>query len=81
MTTDTQSTVRYGADLGLPVVDEAAFRNVVGHFASGVTVVTTSDDDQLYGTTVSAVSSLSSEPPMMLVCLNRSSATHDAVAR
>jgi flavin reductase (DIM6/NTAB) family NADH-FMN oxidoreductase RutF/DNA-binding FadR family transcriptional regulator len=81
MTTDTQSTVRYGADLGLPVVDEAAFRNVVGHFASGVTVVTTSDDDRLYGTTVSAVSSLSSEPPMMLVCLNRSSATHDAVAR
>jgi flavin reductase (DIM6/NTAB) family NADH-FMN oxidoreductase RutF/DNA-binding GntR family transcriptional regulator len=81
MTPDTQSAVRYGADLGLPVVDEAAFRNVVGHFASGVTIVTTSDDDRLYGTTVSAVSSLSSEPPMMLVCLNRSSATHDAVAR
>lgn len=81
MTPDTQSAVRYGADLGLPVVDETAFRNVVGHFASGVTIVTTSDDDQLYGTTVSAVSSLSSEPPMMLVCLNRSSATHDAVVR
>ncbi|TFV84878.1 FCD domain-containing protein [Microbacterium sp. dk485] len=73
--------VRYGIDLGLPVVEENVFRNVVGHFASGVTVITTADGDDLFGTTVSAVSSLSSDPPMMLICLNRSSVTHDAVAR
>jgi len=81
MTPETGAPVHYGTDLGLPVVDEAAFRNVVGHFASGVTIITTTDGEKLYGTTVSAVSSLSSDPPMMLVCLNRSSATHDAVAR
>lgn len=61
-------------------VDQNAFRNVVGHFASGVTVITAADDDGRYGTTASAVSSLSMDPPMMLVCLNRSSSTHDRVA-
>lgn len=80
MTAHSEPTVRYGIDLGLPVVDENVFRNVVGHFASGVTVITTADGERLFGTTVSAVSSLSAEPPMMLICLNRSSATHDAVA-
>ncbi|UOQ57094.1 flavin reductase [Leucobacter allii] len=62
-------------------VDESVFRNVAGHFASGVTVITTDDGERRYGTTASAVSSLSMDPPMMLVCLNRSSTTHDAVAR
>ena len=62
-------------------VDPAAFRHVVGHFASGVTVITTVVDGELFGTTASAVSSLSMEPPMMLACLNRSSSTHDAVLK
>ncbi|MFV0375002.1 flavin reductase [Microbacterium sp.] len=68
-------------DARLAPVDDAVFRNVVGHFASGVTVITTVDDGVLYGTTASAVSSLSMDPPMMLMCLNRSSTTHDAVQR
>ncbi|NLB47036.1 MAG: flavin reductase, partial [Microbacteriaceae bacterium] len=62
-------------------VDQAIFRNVAGHFASGVAVVTTAVDGVPYGTTVSAVSSLSMDPPMMLVCLNRSSNTHDQVKK
>ncbi|NKX54203.1 flavin reductase [Arthrobacter mobilis] len=62
-------------------VDQLVFRNVVGHFASGVTVITTVVDGELFGTTASAVSSLSMEPPMMLACLNRSSSTHDAVVK
>ncbi|MFD1214149.1 flavin reductase [Arthrobacter sp. GCM10027362] len=62
-------------------VDQLVFRNVVGHFASGVTVITTVADGEPFGTTASAVSSLSMEPPMMLACLNRSSNTHDAVLK
>ncbi|MCW4466941.1 flavin reductase [Glutamicibacter sp. MNS18] len=61
------------------LVDEAVFRNVAGYFATGVTVITTTCDDTPAGTTASAVASLSMDPPMMLVCLNRSSATHDKV--
>ncbi len=62
-------------------VDATVFRNVVGHFASGVAVITTAADGERFGTTASAVSSLSMEPPMMLVCLNKSSTTHDAVVK
>src|SRR5699024_5969008 len=57
----------------------ADFRDAAGHFASGVTVIGTSKRNELFGTTASAVLSLSMDPPMMLVCLNRSSSTHDAV--
>ncbi len=55
------------------------FRDIIGHFASGVTVVTALHDDTPYGTTASAVSSLSLEPPMLLVCLNRQSSTGRAI--
>jgi flavin reductase (DIM6/NTAB) family NADH-FMN oxidoreductase RutF/DNA-binding GntR family transcriptional regulator len=54
-----------------PTADE--FRDVVGRFASGVTVITTQKQDAPLGATASAVSSLSLEPPMLLVCLNRDS--------
>ena len=56
------------------------FREVISYFASGVTVVTTLQDDRPYGTTASAVASLSLEPPMLLVCLNKQSETGRAVA-
>jgi flavin reductase (DIM6/NTAB) family NADH-FMN oxidoreductase RutF/DNA-binding FadR family transcriptional regulator len=42
-------------------------------------VITAAHDGRRYGTTASAVSSLSLEPPMLLVCLNRQSATGRAV--
>ena len=57
------------------------FRHVIGHFASGVTVVTTTVDGRPAGTTASAITSLSLEPPMVLVCLHQSSATGQAIAR
>jgi flavin reductase (DIM6/NTAB) family NADH-FMN oxidoreductase RutF/DNA-binding FadR family transcriptional regulator len=56
------------------------FREVMGQFASGVTVITTVDDERRFGTTASAVTSLSLEPPMLLTCLNSSSATGRAIA-
>ncbi len=59
--------------------DKATFRHVIGHFASGVTVLTTRDGDEDFGATASAVSSLSLEPPMLLVCLNRRSSTQEAI--
>lgn len=47
------------------------FRTALGHFASGVTVVTTtSSDGRPYGLTVSAFSSLSLTPPLVLVCID-----------
>jgi flavin reductase (DIM6/NTAB) family NADH-FMN oxidoreductase RutF len=61
-------------------VDQTIFRDVVGHFTTGVAVITTSDGDRRYGVTASAVSSVSLDPPMLLVCLNRRLPTCDAIA-
>lgn len=57
------------------------FRDVIGRFASGVTVITTSVDGEPYGTTASAVTSLSLEPPMVLVCMSQRSSTGQAMLR
>jgi flavin reductase (DIM6/NTAB) family NADH-FMN oxidoreductase RutF len=55
------------------------FRDVIGHFASGVTVITTLHDGRPYGTTANAIASLSLEPPMLVLCMNRESATGQAI--
>lgn len=54
---------------------------MIGHFPSGVTVITALDQGVPHGTTASAVSSLSLEPPMVLICMNRDSRTGQALAR
>jgi flavin reductase (DIM6/NTAB) family NADH-FMN oxidoreductase RutF/DNA-binding FadR family transcriptional regulator len=64
-----------------PAVDGRVFRGVIGSFMSGVVVITTINGGQRHGATVSAVSSLSLDPPMLLVCLHASSATQDAVSK
>ena len=58
----------------------AEFRDVIGHFASGVTIVTSHDGQRPYATTVSAVASLSLDPPMILVCMDLLSETGQAIA-
>lgn len=50
-------------------VDPAGFRDVMSHFASGVTVVTTIWEGTPHGLTVSAFSSVSLSPPRVLICL------------
>ena len=53
-------------------LDKAQFRHVLGHFASGVTVVTTlGADGKPYGLTATAFSSLSLVPPLVLVCIDK----------
>ena len=56
------------------------FRRAVGHFATGVTVVTSvRPDGEPVGTTANAVSSLSLDPPLILVCFDRNSLTLEAI--
>jgi 3-hydroxy-9,10-secoandrosta-1,3,5(10)-triene-9,17-dione monooxygenase reductase component len=47
------------------------FRRVMGHFATGVTVVTALDGDRPRGITVNALSSVSLEPALVMVALDR----------
>src|SRR5262245_20731676 len=60
-------------------VDKDVFRDVIGHFATGVTIITARADEVDYGLTVSAVTSLSLDPPMMIVCVNKTSRTLPAI--
>ncbi len=54
-------------------VDPAAFKAALRRWCSGVTVVTSSGTAGPHGMTVSAFSSVSASPPLVLVCCNRSS--------
>ena len=60
-------------------VTAAEFRHAMGHFATGVTVVTSiAEDGQPVGTTANAVTSLSLDPPLVLVCFDLGSVTLNA---
>ena len=62
-------------------VDAAEFRRVLGHFVTGVTVLTTRDrSGEPAGLTANAFASLSLDPPLVLVCIDRASDTHDLIA-
>lgn len=60
--------------------EPADFRKAMGSFPAGVTVVTACHDGRLVGTTVSAFSSVSMDPPLVMVCLKRDSRTLAALS-
>jgi flavin reductase (DIM6/NTAB) family NADH-FMN oxidoreductase RutF len=57
------------------------FRATVGAFATGVTVVTTSGEEHAYGMTANAFSSVSLDPPLVLVCVIAQSEGSAHIAR
>lgn len=61
-------------------VDAATFRDALKDFPAGVTIVTSADASGTpVGATVSAFASLSLDPPLIVVCLKRESATVAAI--
>jgi flavin reductase (DIM6/NTAB) family NADH-FMN oxidoreductase RutF len=62
-----------------PSIDPAGFRDACSRFATGVCVVTSFGRDGPAGLTANAVASLSLDPPLMVVCFDRSSRTLSAV--
>lgn len=61
------------------LVDRERFRSVMSRFASGVSIITTRHAGIDYGFTASAVTLLSLDPPMLLICVNKTSNTRDAI--
>ncbi|MEO6087958.1 MAG: flavin reductase family protein [Umezawaea sp.] len=59
----------------------ADFRGIMGSFASGISVVTTLDDDEPQGLTCSAVCSVSADPPLLLSCVRAPSRTLDTLRK
>jgi flavin reductase (DIM6/NTAB) family NADH-FMN oxidoreductase RutF len=59
------------------MIDADTFRSVLGRFASGVTIVTVRDArGGDLGMTVSAFSSASLEPPLVLMCVDHAATMH-----
>lgn len=58
-------------------IDRQTFRKVLGSFAAGVTIITTvGDDGKPYGLTATAFSSVSLDPPLVLVCVDKKSESY-----
>ncbi|MEM1248363.1 MAG: flavin reductase family protein [Acidobacteriota bacterium] len=62
-------------------MDDKAFRNLMGQFATGVTVVTTNVDGDLHGMTANAVTSVSLDPLLLLVCVVRGNNCHQQLQK
>lgn len=69
-----------GDDERLPV-EAAEFRRVLGHFATGVTVVTAYDEDGAAGFACQSFASLSLDPPLVAFMVARTSTTWPRIAR
>jgi 3-hydroxy-9,10-secoandrosta-1,3,5(10)-triene-9,17-dione monooxygenase reductase component len=54
-----------------PTIDADVFRRVMGHFVTGVTVVSALDGTRPFGITVNALSSVSLDPPLVMIALDR----------
>ncbi len=60
--------------------DIGLFKEAMGRFASGVTVITTrTPEGQHHGMTASAFCSLSLDPPLILVCIQNGNASYDLI--
>ena len=61
-------------------MDSSEFRRILGHWASGVAVVTTTTPEgRPCGLTVNSFASLSLDPLLVLVCVEKNADTHDCI--
>jgi flavin reductase (DIM6/NTAB) family NADH-FMN oxidoreductase RutF len=57
------------------------FRRAMGRFTTGVTIITTRLGEDLHGMTANAVTSLSLDPLLVLVCVDKTADTHDILSK
>ncbi|MEV8375480.1 flavin reductase family protein [Kribbella sp. NPDC056861] len=60
-------------------IDSGDFRTALGRFASGITIMSTSQDGIAHAMTANAFTSVSLDPPLVLVCVDHGVRMHDAV--
>ena len=68
---------RASMEAGDPSKDARAFRRALGHYATGVTIVTASDGKRDVGVTANSFSSVSLDPPLVLWSIDRKSSSFD----
>jgi flavin reductase (DIM6/NTAB) family NADH-FMN oxidoreductase RutF len=57
-------------------MDPASFRRAIGNFATGVTIVTTANGGRLHGVTANSLTSVSLDPLLLLVCVDKAAHAH-----
>jgi flavin reductase (DIM6/NTAB) family NADH-FMN oxidoreductase RutF len=60
-------------------INSNLFRRVMGQFATGVTIVTTRAGDEIHGLTANSFCSVSLDPPLVLVCVDKKAHSHDRI--
>ena len=58
-------------------IDATSYRRIIGQFATGVTVITTAVDGRFHGITANALSSVSLDPLLLLVCVDKEAHGHE----
>ena len=61
-------------------IDGSEFREVLGHFATGITIVTSSTESGPVGFTCQAFSALSLDPPLIIIAASNNSSTWPKIA-
>lgn len=65
-----------------PEIDPSQFRQLLGRFATGVTILTVATPDgRPLGMTANSLASVSLHPPLISVCVDREAEMHDAILR
>jgi flavin reductase (DIM6/NTAB) family NADH-FMN oxidoreductase RutF len=62
-------------------IDSLTYRQALGRFASGVAVITTVDNGTVHGMTANAFCSVSLNPPLVLICIDKKSRMHGLLSR
>jgi flavin reductase (DIM6/NTAB) family NADH-FMN oxidoreductase RutF len=62
-------------------IDAPTFRRIMGCFATGVGVVTTDNDGRLHGLTANSITSVSLDPMLLLVCVDKAAHGHAELRR
>lgn len=66
--------------MSLPETDPFLFRQLLGRFATGVTILTvTTPDGRPLGMTANSLASVSLQPPLISVCVDHEAEMHDAI--
>jgi len=60
-----------------PAIEARAFRDLIGRFATGITVITTRAEDEVRAMTANSITSVSLDPLLVLVCVEKRASMHD----
>lgn len=63
------------------MIDKREFRNTLGRFATGVTIVTAVEEGNVHGMTANAFMSVSLEPPLVLVSIDHKAKMHQILPK